>query len=140
MLQFLKGFMLWLRPHNFIFATALSYLVEGPSNMREPQHEPTIEVCKPQEAAELCQCCWVRPVPNGLNLGKIHMHPMLIHNVAKILDSRHAKWALLEIGVQLVLSKSAEDMVNVLQVIFPTFVENEDVIQIYDHKIFGERS
>ena len=38
------------------------------------------------------------------------------------------------------LSKSVEDLVNVLQVIFPTFVENEDVIQIYDHKRIGEKS
>ena len=34
-----------------MFATTLSYLDEGPSNMREPQHEPTIEVGKPQEVA-----------------------------------------------------------------------------------------
>ena len=32
------------------------------------------------------------------------------------------------------LSKSVEDLVNVLQVIFPTFAENEDVIQIYDYR------
>ena len=34
--------------------------------------------------------------------------------------------------------KSVEDPWNVLQVIFPTFVENEDVVQIYNHKIIGE--
>ena len=38
------------------------------------------------------------------------------------------------------LSKSVEDPLKLLQVIFPTFAENEDVIQIYDHKRIGERS
>ena len=38
------------------------------------------------------------------------------------------------------LSKSVEDLLKVFQVIFPNFVENENVIQIYDHKRIGERS
>ena len=59
--------------------------------MREPEHEPVIEVGKLQEVAEICQHCHGRPVPNVLNLGKIHMHPILIHNVTKILDSCQAK-------------------------------------------------
>ena len=37
------------------------------------------------------------------------------------------------------LPKSVEDLLNVLQLICPTFVENEDVVQIYDHKRIGER-
>jgi hypothetical protein len=39
-----------------------------------------------------------------------------------------------------VLLKSVEDLLNVLQVLCPTFVENEDIIQIYDHKVIGEWS
>jgi hypothetical protein len=31
-----------------------------------------------------------------------------------------------------------EDLLNVLQVFFPTLVEDEDVIQIYNHKGIGE--
>ena len=38
------------------------------------------------------------------------------------------------------LSKTVEDLLNVLQVIYPNFVENEDVIHIYDHKEIGEWS
>jgi hypothetical protein len=37
-----------------------------------------------------------------------------------------------------VLSQSVEDLLNVLQVFFPTLVEDEDVIQIYNHKGIGE--
>lgn len=33
------------------------------------------------------------------------------------------------------LSKSVEDLLNVLQVFHPNFVENEDAIYIYDHKV-----
>ena len=40
----------------------------------------------------------------------------------------------------MVLPKSVEDLSKVLQVIYPTFAENEDVIQMYDHKRIGERS
>ena len=31
-----------------------------------------------------------------------------------------------------------EDLLNVMQVFFQTFAEDEDVIQIYNHKIIGE--
>jgi hypothetical protein len=37
-----------------------------------------------------------------------------------------------------VLLQSVEDLLNVLQVFFPTLVEDEDVIQIYNHKGIGE--
>ena len=36
------------------------------------------------------------------------------------------------------LIKSVENPLNVLQVFFPTFVEDEDVIRIYNHKRIGE--
>ena len=36
------------------------------------------------------------------------------------------------------LSQVDEDLLNVLQMFFPTFVEDKDVIQIYDHKRIGE--
>ena len=39
----------------------------------------------------------------------------------------------------MVLPESVEDLLKVLQVICPTFAENEDVIKIYDHKIIGGR-
>ena len=38
--------MLWFDPHKFVFSSTFGYLAKGPSNMREPQHEPTIEVGK----------------------------------------------------------------------------------------------
>jgi hypothetical protein len=50
--------------------------------MREPQQEPTVEVDKAQQAAELCQSCRGWPIVNELDLGWVHMHPMFIHDVS----------------------------------------------------------
>jgi hypothetical protein len=36
--------------------------------------------------------------------------------------------------------KGIEDLLDVLQVLFPTFATNEDVVQIYNHKRIGEWS
>ena len=65
---------------------------------------------------------------NELDLGQIHMYSIGIHDVSQILDSIHAEWALFQIGVQLVLAQSIEDLLNVLQVLFPCSVVDEDII------------
>jgi hypothetical protein len=38
-----------------------------------------------------------------------------------------------------VLSQGAQDLMNVLQILYPSFVEDEDIIQVYDHKIIFEQ-
>jgi hypothetical protein len=50
--------------------------------MRESQHEPTIEIGEAQEASKFSECGWGRPVMDDLDLGWIHMHTMLINDVA----------------------------------------------------------
>jgi hypothetical protein len=67
--------------------------------MREPQHKPVVEVGEAQEAAELGQCLWGRPIMDDLDLGWIHMHTLLIHDVSQILDSLHVEGTLLQIGI-----------------------------------------
>jgi hypothetical protein len=50
--------------------------------MGESQHEPAIEIGKAQEALKLSECGWGWPVTDDLDLGWIHMHTMLINDVA----------------------------------------------------------
>jgi hypothetical protein len=52
------------------------------------------------------------------------MHPMLINDVSQILNLRHAKSALLQIGTQLVLLQCLEDLSDVVEVIFPSLAED----------------
>jgi hypothetical protein len=68
----------------------------------------------------------------------IHMYPMLINNVSQVLDPIHAKGSFFQDGIHLVLSQSAQNLLNMLHVLLPSFVEDVDVIHIYHHKIFGE--
>jgi hypothetical protein len=68
------------------------------------------------------------------------MYPMLINNVSQVLDPIHAKGAFFQVGIQLVLSQSAQNLLNMLHVLLPSSIEDEDVIQIYHHKRFGEGS
>jgi hypothetical protein len=54
MLQLLELLLLRFRPKEFYFHFSLGDLTQGPSDMRESQHEPTVEVGKTQKDAELC--------------------------------------------------------------------------------------
>jgi hypothetical protein len=68
------------------------------------------------------------------------MYPMLINNVSQVLDPVHSKIAFFQVGIKLVLLQSAQNLLNMPHVLLPHFAEDEDVIQIYYHKGFGEES
>jgi hypothetical protein len=68
------------------------------------------------------------------------MYPLLINNVAQVLDPVHAKRAFFQVGITLVLPQSAQNLLNMPHVLLPHSAEDEDVIQIYYHKGFGEGS
>ena len=77
---------------------------------------------------------------DDLDLSWINMYPMFISNVAQLFDHVHAKRSSFQVGIWLVLPQSAQKLLNMLHVILPSYVEDEDVIQIYYHKGFGEGS
>jgi hypothetical protein len=62
------------------------------------------------------------------------MYPMLINNVSQALDPVHAKRYFFEVGIRLVLSQSAQKLLNMTHVLLPRSAEDEDVIQIYYQK------
>ena len=80
-------------------------MTQGLVDMRESQHEPVVEISKTQKGA------------NDLDLGWIHMHPLLINNVSHILNLGHAKSALLQIGTQLVFPQCLEHLSDVVEVL-----------------------
>ena len=53
MLQIIKCLLLFLPPRKIFPTTTLGHLAEGPCNMGESQHEPSIEVGQSQEALKL---------------------------------------------------------------------------------------
>jgi hypothetical protein len=68
------------------------------------------------------------------------MYPMLINNVSQVLDHVHAKRVFFQVGKKFVLLQSALNLLNMLHVLLPHSVEDEDFIQIYYHKGVGEES
>ena len=72
-----------------------------------------------------------------LDISWINMYPMLINNVAQVLDHVHAKRSFFQVGIYLVLSQSAQNMLNMSHVLLKFYVEDEDLIQIYLHKGVG---
>jgi hypothetical protein len=52
--QFYECLLLRFQPEEFCFLSSLGDLNQGPSDMRESQHEPTVEINKTQKAAKLC--------------------------------------------------------------------------------------
>ena len=82
-----------------------------------------------------------RSVWSGLaSLSWINMYPMLINNVSQVLDLAHAKREFFQVGIKLVLLQSAQILLNMPHVLLPHSTKDEDVIQIYYHKGFGEGS
>ena len=67
--------------------------------MGESQHKPAIEIGKAQEAPKLCECGWGWPVTDDLDLSRINMYPMLINNVAQVLDPVDAKGKFFQVGI-----------------------------------------
>jgi hypothetical protein len=65
------------------------------------------------------------------------MYPMPINNVAQVLDLVHDKRSFFQVGIQLVLPQSAQNLLNMSHVLFPHSVEDEDVIQINHNKGVG---
>jgi hypothetical protein len=83
LLQFIETLLLGHVPHNFFLTATPSYLAEGTCDMRESQHEPAIEIGEAQEALKLSEHGLGWPlVMDDLDLGWIHMHTMLINDVA----------------------------------------------------------
>jgi hypothetical protein len=68
------------------------------------------------------------------------MYPMLIKNVGQVLDHVHSKRSFFQVGINLVLPQSAQNLMNMPHVLLPRSAEDEDVIQIYYHKGVGEGS
>ena len=62
------------------------------------------------------------------------MYPTLINNVSQILNLGHAKSAFVQIGTQLVLPQCLEDLSDVVEVLLPSLVEYQDVIQVHYYK------
>jgi hypothetical protein len=50
--------------------------------MGESQHEIAVEIGKAQEAPKIGECGWGWPVTDDPDIFWIHMHAMLINNVA----------------------------------------------------------
>ena len=62
------------------------------------------------------------------------MYPTLINNLSQILNLGHAKSALVQIGTQIVLPQCLEDLPDVVDVLFPSLDEYQDVIQVHYYK------
>jgi hypothetical protein len=134
MLQLFECLLLRFRPKEFFFHSSLGDLTQGSSDMRESQHKPVVEIGKTQKSTDLFEGGWGWPIPNEFDLGWIHMHPPLINNVSQILNPGHAKSALLQIGTQLVLPQCLEDPSDVVEVLFPSLAEYQNVIQVHHYK------
>jgi hypothetical protein len=82
MFQIFECSFLLLPPYEIGPTTTLGHLVEGPCNMGESQHEPSVKIGESQEALKLGQCGRGWPVMDDLDLSWINMYPILINNVS----------------------------------------------------------
>ena len=56
------------------------------------------------------------------------MYILLINDVPQILNLGQAKGSFLQASTQLVLAHGLKDLSNMLEVLFPTLAEDQDVI------------
>jgi hypothetical protein len=66
--QIIEFSLFLLPPLKIVPTTTLGHLDEGPCNMGESKHEPSVEICWSQEALKLGQCGWGWPVMDKLDL------------------------------------------------------------------------
>jgi hypothetical protein len=66
--QIIKHLLLGPAPRKFFLTTTPGYLVEGPFNMGEFQHELEVEIGKAQEASKLSECGWGWLIMDNLDL------------------------------------------------------------------------
>jgi len=133
-LQLNEQLLLGLKPRKLCVRSALSNLTQRSSDMGESQHEPPIKICKAQKVAKLSYSGRGWLISNDLDLSQIHMHAMLIYDVTQMLDLADAKGAFFQIGTHFVLLKCLKYLPNVLQMFFPTLVEDEVFVQINKHE------
>jgi hypothetical protein len=57
-LQVLEGLFLGQAPHKLFHTATPGYLVEGPCDMRESQHELAIEIGEAQKSLKFSECGW----------------------------------------------------------------------------------
>ena len=67
--------------------------------MSESKHKFAIKFGEAQEDVEICYSFQFWEIMNELDLGWVHMHPMLIHDVSKVLNPLHVKRTFLQIGI-----------------------------------------
>jgi hypothetical protein len=99
LLQIIEHLLLGSAPQKNYLTTTPSYLVEGPCNMGESQHEPAEEIGKAQEASKLNECGWGWLVKDELDLGWIHMYTMLINDVSQVMEHVDAEGDFFQVGV-----------------------------------------
>jgi hypothetical protein len=56
------------------------------------------------------------------------------------MDHFHAEGAFFQVGIYLLLLQGVQNLLNMLQVFFPSLVVNENIIQIHHYKSIGEWS
>ena len=56
------------------------------------------------------------------------MYSIPFYNAFEVLDPSHFERALFEVGMKLVVSQSAEHLLNVLHMLLPRLAEDEDII------------
>jgi hypothetical protein len=77
---------------------------------------------------------------DDLDIHWINMYPILINNVSQVLDLFYAKGEFFQVGIKLLLPQIAQNLLNIMHVLLPRSTEDEDVIQIDEHKGVGEGS
>jgi hypothetical protein len=68
------------------------------------------------------------------------MYAMLINDVSQVMNHVHAEGEFFQVGIDLVLSQGVQNLLNMLQVLFPSRVVNDDDVQIHHYKIISEWS
>jgi hypothetical protein len=78
-----------------------------------------VVACEPEESTHRPGRARLRPITDGLHLGRIHGHARRRDGVAEVGDGVHAKSALGTLNEETVLSEHREDDAEVAQVVRP---------------------
>lgn len=111
MLEGVETLFLWSSPHE---PSLLEAVYNRGSHCVEVLNESTVKSSKAVKATQLMDISWCGPLFNGSNLLVIHMYTLGTDHVAEKQNLLGEKTTLLRVYVELVLSKSVENLLQML--------------------------
>ena len=115
----------------------LEKILERLRDLRKVFNESSTIACETEEATELLHVLRRFPIHNCRHLLRIHSNTLGRDDMTKIKNLIEPKFALGELGVELMFPELVKNQTQVLGMIFLVLRENQNVVEIDQNEVIG---